>query len=190
MQTSTTYNAFSILQLSIPSHPRGTIHLQDCLDNLFRTEELKGDNRWWVGFLPSHELPSSHVIPRDCPSCKTKRNATQHLSLARLPPILVIHLKRFQTSGNSAGKIDTFVHCPTRYLEFRASPDMPDEPRGGPSGDPRTQVGPYKYELYAVTNHRGQLNSGHCKPSLHNFSSLLIRDRHCSCPIVWRLVSH
>ncbi|KAG6902557.1 hypothetical protein C0995_014946 [Termitomyces sp. Mi166 len=38
---------------------------------------------------------------------------------------------------------------------------MPDETRGGPSGDPRTQVGPYRYELYAVTNHRGQLNSGH-----------------------------
>ncbi|KAG5725039.1 Ubiquitin carboxyl-terminal hydrolase 4 [Termitomyces sp. T112] len=142
-RTSTTYNAFSILQLSIPSYSRGTIHLQDCLDSLFRTEELKGDDRW------------------DCPSCKTKRNATQRLSLARLPPILVIHLKRFQTSGNSAGKVDTLVHCPTRYLEFRASPDMPDEPRGGPSGDPRTQVGPYKYELYAVTNHRGQLNSGH-----------------------------
>lgn len=28
--------------------------------------------------------------------------------------------------------------------------------------DPRIQVGPYKYELYGVTNHYGNLSSGHC----------------------------
>lgn len=28
--------------------------------------------------------------------------------------------------------------------------------------DPRLQVPPYKYELYAVTNHFGTLSSGHC----------------------------
>ncbi|KAG6850667.1 hypothetical protein H0H93_010395 [Arthromyces matolae] len=139
-RTSTTYNAFSILQLSIP-YSRSTVTLQDCLSGLFRQEELRGDNRW------------------DCPSCKGKRDATQRLSLARLPPVLVIHLKRFQTSGSSAGKIDTLVQCPTKNLEFLASPDMPDE--FGPSSDPRTQIGPYKYDLYAVTNHRGELNSGH-----------------------------
>ncbi|KAG6908896.1 hypothetical protein DXG01_002874 [Tephrocybe rancida] len=146
-RTSTTYNAFSILQLSIPLH--GPVPLQKCLDNLFHEEELKGDNRW------------------DCPSCKAKRNATKRLSLARLPPILVIHLKRFQTNGRGAGKIDTFVQCPTKYLEIHASPDMPDETQGGGSGDPRTQVAPYKYELYGVTNHHGQLNSGHYTAHIH-----------------------
>lgn len=29
--------------------------------------------------------------------------------------------------------------------------------------DPRTQVPPYRYDLYAVTNHFGTLSSGHCK---------------------------
>lgn len=28
--------------------------------------------------------------------------------------------------------------------------------------DPRAQIPPYKYDLYAVTNHYGNLSSGHC----------------------------
>lgn len=29
--------------------------------------------------------------------------------------------------------------------------------------DPRTQVSPYRYDLYGVTNHYGNLSSGHCE---------------------------
>lgn len=29
--------------------------------------------------------------------------------------------------------------------------------------DPRSQLPPYRYELYAVTNHYGNLTSGHCR---------------------------
>lgn len=29
--------------------------------------------------------------------------------------------------------------------------------------DPRSQVPPYRYDLYAVTNHFGTLSSGHCE---------------------------
>lgn len=37
----------------------------------------------------------------------------------------------------------------------------------GPDGtfDPRTQVGPFKYDLYGVSNHMGTLSSGHCESS-------------------------
>lgn len=29
--------------------------------------------------------------------------------------------------------------------------------------DPRTQVGPFRYDLYGVSNHMGTLSSGHCE---------------------------
>lgn len=29
--------------------------------------------------------------------------------------------------------------------------------------DPRTQLPPYRYDLYGVTNHYGNLSSGHCE---------------------------
>lgn len=41
----------------------------------------------------------------------------------------------------------------------------------GPDGtfDPRAQVGPFKYDLYGVSNHMGTLSSGHCEFSFFLF---------------------
>lgn len=41
----------------------------------------------------------------------------------------------------------------------------------GPDGtfDPRAQVGPFKYDLYGVSNHMGTLSSGHCEFSFSIF---------------------
>jgi ubiquitin carboxyl-terminal hydrolase 8 len=41
-------------------------------------------------------------------------------------------------------------------------------PARQPSGhedldDPRTQIAPFKYDLYGVSNHMGGLSTGHCK---------------------------
>jgi len=33
--------------------------------------------------------------------------------------------------------------------------------------DPQTQLPPYRYDLYGVTNHYGNLTSGHCKQFLY-----------------------
>ncbi|THV02554.1 hypothetical protein K435DRAFT_345687 [Dendrothele bispora CBS 962.96] len=149
-KTSTTYNAFSIL--SVPIHGRsGKVPLQRCLDAFFNTEVLEKDDAW------------------DCPRCKTKRTATKQLSLARLPPILVIHLKRFEANGRFSDKIDTFVDFPLRSLDMTgymppplpAGVDAGGAIQMGGTDDPRTQVPPYKYDLYGVTNHVGNLSSGH-----------------------------
>ncbi|KAG5219362.1 ubiquitin-specific protease doa [Salix suchowensis] len=111
---------------------------------------------------------------RDCPRCKTKRKATKQLSLARLPPILLIHLKRFETRGRFSDKIDTFVEYPLKALDL-TNFMPPPLPTGADKGqvsidpsDPRTQLPPYRYDLYGVTNHYGNLSSGHCRfPSLN-----------------------
>jgi ubiquitin carboxyl-terminal hydrolase 8 len=107
---------------------------------------------------------------RDCPQCKTKRKATKQLSLARLPPILLIHLKRFEANGRFSDKIDTFVEYPVKALDltsFMPPPLPPGADKGslsipGSLDDPRTQLPPYRYDLYGVTNHIGNLSSGHC----------------------------
>ncbi|PBK99872.1 cysteine proteinase [Armillaria gallica] len=146
--TSTTYNVFSILQLPIPSGKRVT--LQQCLDALFNDEILEKDDAW------------------DCPKCKTKRKALKKLSLARSPPILLIHLKRFEANGRFSDKIDTFVEFPLKDLDMTSRMPLPPHNEALLNGgvvmspnDPRRQIPPYKYDLYGVTNHTGNSSSGH-----------------------------
>ncbi|KAJ7724420.1 hypothetical protein B0H14DRAFT_2410768 [Mycena olivaceomarginata] len=55
---------------------------------------------------------------RNCPKCKTKQRAAKQLSLERLPPILIIHLKRFEIHGRFSDKIDTFVDFPSKSLDL------------------------------------------------------------------------
>ncbi|KAF8216733.1 hypothetical protein K438DRAFT_1953639 [Mycena galopus ATCC 62051] len=149
--TSTTYSVFSILQLPIPQGRSSKVQLQSCLDAFFSTEVIDKDNAW------------------DCPKCKTKRRATKQLSLARLPPILVIHFKRFEIHGRFSDKIDTFVDYPLKSLDLTNFMPPPLPPGADKSAlnstmsrdDPRSQLPPYKYNLYGVTNHSGNLTSGH-----------------------------
>lgn len=102
----------------------------------------------------------------NCPHCKTLRKATKNLSLSRLPPVLLIHLKRFSSKGHFTDKIETFVDYPIRSLDL-TNYMPPPLPPGVDMGlqlsrdDPRAQIPPYRYDLYGVTNHFGTLSSGH-----------------------------
>lgn len=63
------------------------------------------------------------------------------------------------------------MEFPIRDLDLTnyMPPPLPDpnvsykEMVGKLKDDPSTQVPPYKYDLFAVTNHYGSLSSGHCK---------------------------
>jgi ubiquitin C-terminal hydrolase len=114
--------------------------------------------------------PSQTTNPiRNCPRCKTLRKATKTLSLSRLPPVLLIHLKRFSFKGPFTDKIEKQVDFPLKNLDltnYMLPPLPPGVDRTGtqtyPPEDPRLQIPPYRYDLYAVTNHFGSLSSGHC----------------------------
>lgn len=106
---------------------------------------------------------------RNCPRCKTLRKATKTLSLSRLPPVLLIHLKRFSFKGPFTDKIEKHIDFPLKGLDltnYMPPPLPPGVDRAGtqmyPPDDPRMQIPPYRYDLYAVTNHFGSLSSGHC----------------------------
>jgi ubiquitin carboxyl-terminal hydrolase 8 len=110
-----------------------------------------------------------HDRTRNCPQCKTLRKATKTLSLSRLPPVLLIHFKRFSFKGPFTDKIEKHVDFPLKGLDltnYMPPPLPPGVDRAGtqtyPPDDPRMQIPPYRYDLYAVTNHFGSLSSGHC----------------------------
>lgn len=63
--------------------------LDQCLDAFVQEEILDKGNAW------------------NCPGCRAPRKASKRLTIARLPPILLIHLKRFAFRGPFSERIDT-----------------------------------------------------------------------------------
>lgn len=76
---SATYEGFSHLSLELPQNSR-QCYLSDCLDLYFNGESIDG----WT-----------------CPGCKSNRGAVKKLDISRLPPILVIHFKRYVLNGEN-----------------------------------------------------------------------------------------
>ncbi|KDQ61450.1 hypothetical protein JAAARDRAFT_30889 [Jaapia argillacea MUCL 33604] len=152
-KTSTTYNTFMYLTLPVPTGRNSKVTLNQCLDTFVQEEVMDHSDAW------------------KCPNCKALRKATKRLSISRLPPILLIHLKRFSFKGPFTDKIETVVDFPQKGLDLTnyMPPPLPpgvDKSQlndGHPMSpdDPRAQLPPYRYDLYGVTNHFGSLSSGH-----------------------------
>jgi ubiquitin carboxyl-terminal hydrolase 8 len=142
--TSTTYNAFSFLSLPIPLH-KSRVTLQDCFDLFTAEEVLDGDDAW------------------HCPKCKLPRRSIKVLHIARLPPILIIHLKRFQQRRGGSDKLETAVTYPLHNLDLTGY--WPSYLEGDEQKlmklPIRGQSPPFRYDLYAVANHFGTLKGGH-----------------------------
>ncbi|GAA6013015.1 hypothetical protein JCM10207_008414 [Rhodosporidiobolus poonsookiae] len=142
-KTSTTYNTFMPLSVPIPGNRSiSKVPLMACLENFVRDEILDKDDAW------------------HCPRCKKNRKAIKKLSLSKLPPILVIHLKRFSFHGPFSDKIETQVQFPLSGLDLTPfiPPPLTDK-RGQPINPPPAKG--YVYDLFGVTNHYGNLSSGH-----------------------------
>lgn len=116
-------------------------------------------------------MPNDISDYRNCPRCKVPRKATKSLSIARLPPVLLIHLKRFTTAnGVFWDKSETPVIFPIKHLDLtRYIPPSPAQIEGkNPSGpaSPTSTTGPFLYDLFAISNHMGSLSNGHCERCL------------------------
>lgn len=103
--------------------------LDDCVRLYLQGERLVGDNQWY------------------CAKCKRHRDATQETALWILPPILILHLKRFKftDSGHLGSKNNASIDYPFMWdlAQF--------VPFGGTTA----------YDLYAVSNHVGGMGNGH-----------------------------
>mmetsp|Transcript_4810 Transcript_4810/g.7278 ORF Transcript_4810/g.7278 Transcript_4810/m.7278 type:complete len:551 (-) Transcript_4810:40-1692(-) len=141
------FDPFMYLSLPIPKEIIGSLPkncpyltLDHCLKRFCEVEELDGEDGWY------------------CPECKIKTNATKKLDLWKLPPVLIIHLKRFESSPEiltksgrqGRHKISDFVIFPTDRMVLDWVVDHGSPQRDHPD-----------YDLMAVANHHGSIWNGH-----------------------------
>lgn len=116
------------------------ITLDDCLDE-FENEEILSEQDTWY-----------------CPRCKEHRRASKKFDLWKTPDILVVHLKRFSSSGWRRDKLDILVDFPVDGLDLTKR--VIDKESG------KEEV----YDLIAVDDHWGGLGGGHYTAFAKNFN--------------------
>jgi ubiquitin carboxyl-terminal hydrolase 4/11/15 len=116
------------------------ITLDDCLDE-FENEEILSEQDTWY-----------------CPRCKEHRRASKKFDLWKTPDILVVHLKRFSSSGWRRDKLDILVDFPVEGLDLTRR--VIDKESG------KEEV----YDLIAVDDHWGGLGGGHYTAFARNFN--------------------
>ncbi|CAJ0591137.1 unnamed protein product [Cylicocyclus nassatus] len=129
-EQSATFEEASFISVELPVHATRT-SLQQCLSSHFSQTILDGDCRW------------------NCPRCRAPKRASRMTKLWSLPPVVVVHLKRFSMENGDYAKNTMPVDFDPSRLDLSEylhenSPEIAEP-----------------YRLYAVTNHYGRLNSGH-----------------------------
>uniref|UniRef100_A0A3Q3XL41 Ubiquitin carboxyl-terminal hydrolase 8 n=1 Tax=Mola mola TaxID=94237 RepID=A0A3Q3XL41_MOLML len=125
---SRTFETF--MYLSLPLASTNKCSLQDCLRLFSKEEKLTDNNKVF------------------CRHCKAHRDSTKKLEIWKVPPILLVHLKRFSYEGRWKQKLQTTVDFPLDSLDLG-----------------QYVIGPKlslkRYSLYGVSNHYGGLDGGH-----------------------------
>lgn len=125
---------------------RSGVTLESCLDEFTKEETLDEDEGW------------------RCSKCKELKRGSTRTQLWKLPDILVIYIKRFQSSGRWRDKIRTKVDFPLEGLDLAPWLD---------SGAGRLGPGDAVYDLFGVINHIGGMTGGHYTAACRAPSSLL-----------------
>jgi ubiquitin carboxyl-terminal hydrolase 8 len=118
------------MYLSLPITP-SCRSVQDCLEVYLEEEAMTGPNQWY------------------CSRCRGHRDATRKTDIWVLPPILMVHLKRF--NFDDCGRIGAKNTAEIRYPVHQW--DLTGCVRSRGSESP-------VYDLYAVSNHVGSLAGG------------------------------
>ncbi|KAF0314057.1 Ubiquitin carboxyl-terminal hydrolase 8 [Amphibalanus amphitrite] len=126
---SATFETFSLLSLPLALPSAGRASLYHCLDQYVRGDLI---NDW------------------SCPKCRRRHDVYKKLDLWRLPPVVILHLKRFSFAGSTARKAHAQVSFPLRDLDL-------SQLAIGPHPDSHSLV----YDLYGVVEHHGSQHSGH-----------------------------
>ena len=131
------FDPFMYLSLPIPKQSStDSVSLDDCLQLFLSEEHLSGNDAWY------------------CPKCKDHVEATKKFDIWMLPPILIIHLKRFEFQGNYHQKIDTRIDY--RMTQWRLSLQAASLDHNDSGQDY------FNFDLYAIAHHHGSgIYSGH-----------------------------
>uniref|UniRef100_A0A8C9D0M6 ubiquitinyl hydrolase 1 n=1 Tax=Panthera leo TaxID=9689 RepID=A0A8C9D0M6_PANLE len=103
---------------------------KDCLRLFSKEEKLTDNNRFY------------------CSHCRTRRDSLKKIEIWKLPPVLLVHLKRFSYDGRWKQKLQTSVDFPLENLDL-------SQYVIGPKNNLK------KYNLFSVSNHYGGLDGGH-----------------------------
>jgi ubiquitin C-terminal hydrolase len=119
------------LHLPLELVPKAQMSIYDCMDMFCKEETLDEKNMW------------------ECEKCVKKVRAVKQMKMWSNPVIMVVQIKRF--GFLRSGKDSRFVHFPVTDFDIgkMISKENKDDSKC------------YKYDLYAVVNHTGSLNSGH-----------------------------
>ena len=137
----------------------GAVTLEECLD----------------AFAKEEKIPEAY-----CSKCKDFRVQTKRMSLWRLPPVMIIHLKRFQFTPTLRRKLRELVVFPTEGLDLSRimAPSSVTKENGSSgkhsegSGEMSTEElkddgrSEMLYDLYGVIHHQGALSGGHYVASI------------------------
>ncbi|KAF2738299.1 ubiquitin carboxyl-terminal hydrolase-like protein 22 [Polyplosphaeria fusca] len=104
-----------------------------------------------------------------CQNCEGGQSVTKQLSIKQLPPVLAIHLKRFEHNHSTSSKIETKVNFPvkldlypytTRYksIQPKASKLNVSSTTNSNINSPANSL---TFELSSVIVHKGKIDSGH-----------------------------
>ena len=132
----------------------GAVTLEECLD----------------AFSKEEKIPEAY-----CSRCKDFRVQTKRMSLWRLPPVMIIHLKRFQFTQTMRRKLRDLVVFPTEGLDLSrimatdtlssavdgmTTKDNKDITQNGFSSEELKDTGRSEmfYDLYGVVHHQGALS--------------------------------
>lgn len=143
-------------QLARRARTKDGINLYDCLDEFEKEEILSEDDKWY------------------CPRCKEHCRAAKKFDLWLTPDVLIVHLKRFSSSGSRRDKIDVNVDFPIEGLDISS--------RVLEKKDGKQEV----YDLIAIDDHMGGLGGGHYTGCAKNFQDnnwYKYDDTHVSGPI-------
>lgn len=145
----------------------GDIELSDCIREFCKEESLSEDNVWTC---PNCKEPKcvrgldgrgrvwrwpkacrrSTILASPLAIRSVRRGAVKRLSVHKLPPFLIIHLKRYSSARTNARHIkrDDPVRFPATGLDLSDAVSSPQT------------VAPV-YSLYAVVRHQGSMSYGH-----------------------------
>ncbi|KAG7353025.1 ubiquitin carboxyl-terminal hydrolase [Nitzschia inconspicua] len=123
------FEPFMYLSLPISNSCKS---LDDCVDLYLQEESLTGVDQYY------------------CEKCKTHVDGTKKQDLWMLPPVLIVHLKRFKY--NDYGKVGSKNEAAIKYPIIGW--DLKSHVKSSRGVYPR-------YDLYGVINHMGGLGGGH-----------------------------
>ncbi|KAF2758253.1 ubiquitin carboxyl-terminal hydrolase 2 [Pseudovirgaria hyperparasitica] len=120
------------------------IDLKECLDS----------------FTQKEKLPATDYT---CQKCGGSQPATKQLSIKRLPPVVPVHLKRFEHSKANATKLETRVAFPLQLNlhPYTTRAKDANNKKSFANGFVPKASPELVYELSAVIVHKGNIDTGH-----------------------------